>query len=265
MRLVLSSLLLLSGIWHGLNAGTLTYSNQLTQTFSFSQISEVSSQNFYLGQGNTGFGPPSSSSAVQFRSFRGLDGYHSLEFDPGSSLAISASAPWAGTNRAITSASTRLGLKISSLSPTDEILGFRLRLEGIAILSENSSLADASASIQGMLDLNLFGANGSWGSNHNLNLSPVNVTTPGMTRWQMEWTQTNLKSLIQDPAFNPSTMKISELSLQFTPFFSLSAYDQAVSDLYVNQLQIAVIPEPGTGTLILFGLATLWRRRRRSA
>ena len=241
----------------------MTYSNQSTQAFSFSQISEVSAQNYFLGT-TTPVWPPSNASGTPFRAFRSLDGYHALELDPGSSLALSAiSHGW--TNTTATSASTRLSLKISSLSPTDEIFGFRLRLEGVAVLSENSSIANAQASIQGMLDMNLYGPNGSWGSNHNINLTPLNVTSTGLSRWQIEWTQTDLKSFIQDPAFNPSTMKISELSLQFTPFFSLSAYDHATSELYVNQLQIAVIPEPGTGTLILFGLATLWRQRRRSA
>lgn len=242
-------------------AGTLTYSNQSTQAFSFSQISEVSAQNYFLGT-TTSAWPSSSGSGTPFRAFRGLDGYHALELDPGSSLALSAVSR---TNTTTTSASTRLSLKVSSLSPTDEIFGFRLRLEGLAVLSEDSSIANAQVSIQGMLDMNLFGPNGSWGSNHNINLTPLNVTSPGLSRWQIEWTQTDLKSFIQDPAFNPSTMKISELSLQFTPFFSLSAYDHATSELYVNQLQIAVIPEPGTGTLALFGLAALWRRRRRSA
>ena len=245
------------------DAGTLNYSNQSTQTFSFSQISEVSAQSYYLGTSSSVW-PPSSMSATPFRAFRGLDGYHSLELDPGSSLALSASSPgW--TNTASTSASTRLSLKVSSLSPTDEIFGFRLRLEGIAILSENSPIADANASIQGMLDLNLFGPNGSWGSSYNINLTPLNVTTPGMNRWQMEWTQANLKSWIQDTAFDPATMKISELSLQFTPFFSLSTYDKATSELYVNQLQIAVIPEPSTVSLVLLGGVILLGHRRRFA
>jgi len=245
------------------NAGTLTYSNQATPAFSFSQISEVSTQNYFLGPGSTSFGPSPTLSAIQFRAFRGLDGYHSLELDPGSSMAISDVSHGFGGSSA-SSASSRLGLKVNSLFPQDEIFGFRLRLEGIAILSERSPASNAEASIQGMLDLNLFGANGSWGSNHNINLAPLNVTSPGMSRWQMEWTQSDLKSWIQDPAFNPATMKISELSLQFTPFFSLSTFDNALAEIYVNQLQVAVIPEPSISALASVGLLALLRRRRRS-
>ncbi len=144
----------------------------------------------------------------------------------------------------------------------DEIFGFRLRLEGLAVLSERSTTANAEASVQAMLDLNLFGANGSWGSNHNINLAPLNLTTPGISRWQIEWTQPNLKSWIQDPAFNPATMKVSELSLQFTPFFSMSTYDNALAEIYVNQIQVAVIPEPNSGILLLLGLIPVLRKRR---
>jgi hypothetical protein len=250
--LLLSTILLSAP---GAKAGTLTYSNQATHAFSFSQISEISTQNYFLGPGNTGF------SAIQFRAFRGLDGYHSLELDPGSSMAMSAGSGGFGGSSAF-SASTRLNLKVNSLSPEDEIFGFRLRLEGIAVISERSTTANAEASVQAMLDLNLFGANGSWGSNHNIDLAPLNLTTPGMSRWQIEWTQSDLKSWIQNPTFNPATMKVSELSLQFTPFFSLSAYDNALAEIYVNQIQVAVIPEPSSGILFLLGLILGLRKRR---
>jgi hypothetical protein len=256
--LLLSTILLSAP---GVKAGTLTYSNQSTHAFSFSQISEISTQNYFLGPGNTGLGPFPTSSAIQFRAFRGLDGYHSLELDPGSSMAMSAGSGGFGGSSAF-SASTRLNLKVNSLSPEDEIFGFRLRLEGIAVISERSTTANAEASVQAMLDLNLFGANGSWGSNHNINLAPLNLTTPGMSRWQIEWTQPDLKSWIQDPAFNPATMKVSELSLQFTPFFSLSTYDNALAEIYVNQIQVAVIPEPSSGILFLLGMTLGLRKRR---
>lgn len=256
--LLLSTILLSAP---GAKAGTLTYSNQATHAFSFSQISEISTQNYFLGPGNTGLGPFPTPSAIQFRAFRGLDGYHSLELDPGSSMAMSAGSGGFGGSSAF-SASTRLNLKVNSLSPEDEIFGFRLRLEGIAVISERSTTANAEASLQAMLDLNLFGANGSWGSNHNIDLAPLNLTTPGMSRWQIEWTQSDLKSWIQNPTFNPATMKVSELSLQFTPFFSLSAYDNALAEIYVNQIQVAVIPEPSSGILFLLGMTLGLRKRR---
>jgi hypothetical protein len=176
-------------------------------------------------------------------------------------MAMSAGSGGFGGSSAF-SASTRLNLKVNSLSPEDEIFGFRLRLEGIAVISERSTTANAEASVQAMLDLNLFGANGSWGSNHNIDLAPLNLTTPGMSRWQIEWTQSDLKSWIQNPTFNPATMKVNELSLQFTPFFSLSAYDNALAEIYVNQIQVAVIPEPSSGILFLLGMTLGLRKRR---
>lgn len=241
-----------------LQAGTVNYSNQLAQTFSFSQISEISAQSTYLG----GEFYPWSSNTTALRTFRGLDQYDTLEYSPGTSLTLGArSMGW--SNTATSYATTRLSLKVSSPG-LEEISGFRLRLEGIAALSESSAIADAQASIQAMLDLNFYGSYGTWGVSKNLSLPSVTLTSPGMNRWEMVWDQPDLKAFLQDPAFNPSTMKITELTLQFTPFFSTVAFDQATADLYVNQLQVSVIPEPTTSTLLLFGLISVFRTRRKS-
>ena len=237
-------------------AGTVNYSNQTAQVFSFSQISEVSPQNTFLG----GEFYPWSSNSTVLRAFRGLDQYDTLEYSPGTSLSIGAQNGWTGTNTA--TATTRFATRITSAS-LDEIMGFRIRMEGITVLSENSSTADAQASVQGMLDLSFYGSNGSWGLSKNVTMTPLSLGTTGMNRWEMEWGQANLKNFLQqEAAFNPSTMKITELTLQFTPFFSATALDQASANLYVNQLQVAVIPEPSTLSLLALGSGGFMLRRR---
>jgi len=236
-------------------SGTVNYSNQTAQVFSFSQISELSPQNTFLG----GEFYPWSSNTTVMRAFRGLDQYDTLEYSPGTSLALSAQNGWTGTNMA--TASTRLSMKIGS-SRLDEIFGFRIRMEGISVLSENSTTADAQASVQAMLDLNFYGPNGSWALSKNLSLTPLSLGTLGMNRWEMEWSQPNLKAYLQqEAAFQPSTMQITELTLQLTPFFSAIAVDQALANLYVNQLQVSVIPEPSVFSLLALGLAGLFARR----
>lgn len=254
--LAIIGFLWVSGADSLLEAGTVNYSNQVAQTFGFSQISEVSAQSTYLG----GEFYPWSSNATTLRTFRGLDQYDTLEFSPGTSLTLGARSMGGGSTTS-SSATTRLSMKISSAT-MEEIFGFRLRLEGIAVLAENTVSSDAQASIQAMLDLSFFGSNGTWGTSKNLSLSPITLSAPGLNRWRMEWNQADLKTFLQDSAFNPSTMKITELTLQFTPLFSTTAFDQASADLFVNQFQVAVIPEPGTSNLLLLGLLSLFRGRR---
>ena len=59
-------------------------------------------------------------------------------------------------------------------------------------------------------------------------------------------------------------MKISKLSLSINPFFELNATNQAYAEFYVNQLQIAVIPESTSATLFVFGSSLLLLRRRKA-
>ena len=93
-------------------------------------------------------------------------------------------------------------------------------------------------------------------------LNPFTHEDPSFVNWVVEWQSTNLESLFSDPVFSSPTMKISKLSLSINPFFELTAQNQGYAEFYVQQLQVAIIPEPRTGLLFLLGLAPLLRKRR---
>lgn len=238
-------------------SGVITYSNVAGSTFSFSQISETSAQNMFLSGIDYSY-----SGLSAFAAFRDPSGFDYIKFSPAAGLTRSSQgwSPYSG--------STRLNLMIGS-SNSIAIPGTKIRMEGTARIREPQTNSIASFYLDTAVYLEVFGLTGTAslpsGLTKSIQLSPLFHETPGLVDWAVEWQSTNLESFFSDPVFNSPTMKISKLSLSINPFFELNTVNQGYAEFYVNQLQIAVIPEPGTGTLVLFGLAALWRRRRRSA
>jgi len=242
------------------NAGTLTYSNVSGSAFTFSQIVEVSAQNTFLG-GDGYYYPPTTPTLVAFQDSNGFD---YIKFSPGALLTRSSSSPgpWP------LSGSTKLSMMIGS-SNSVAIPGAKIRLEGTARVREPQTNSTASFFLDTVVYLEVFGLTGTpqvpSTLSKTIQLNSFTHEDPGFVNWVVEWQSTNLESLFSDPVFNSPTMKISKLFLSVNPFFELTTQNQGYSEFYVNQLQVAVIPEPNTSTLLLFGLISVLHGRRRRA
>ena len=241
---------------NNVESGVITYSNLAGSTFSFSQISETSAQNMFLSGTEYSYsGMPS------FAAFRDPSGFDYIKFSPTAGLTRSSQgwSPYSG--------STRLNLMIGS-SNSMAIPGAKIRMEGTARIREPQTNSVASFYLDTAVYLEVFGLTGTTALPSSLSksiqLSPFSHETPGIVNWAVEWQSTNLESLFSDPVFNSPSMKISKLSLSINPFFELNATNQAYAEFYVNQLQIAVIPESTSATLFVFGSSLLLLRRRKA-
>jgi len=239
------------------NAGTLTYSNVSGSAFTFSQIVEVSAQNTFLGGDGYYYYPPTTPPLVAFQDSNGFD---YIKFSPGALLTRSSSQGWP------LSGSTKLSMIIGS-SNSVAIPGAKIRLEGTARVREPQTNSTASFYSETALYLEVFGLTGTMQVPSTLSktiqLNSVTHENPGLINWVTEWQSTSLESLFSDPVFNSPTMKVSKLSLSINPFFELTAQNQGYAEFYVNQLQVAIIPEPSASTLIVLGVIPLLLRRRR--
>lgn len=240
------------------NAGTLTYSNVSGSAFTFSQIAEVSAQNTFLG-GDGYYYPPTTPSLVAFQDPNGFD---YIKFSPGAMLTRSSQGSWP------LSGSTKLSMMIGS-SNSVAIPGAKIRLEGTARVREPQTNSTASFFLDTAVHLEVFGLTGTPQAPSTLSktiqLNSFTHEDPGFVNWVVEWQSTSLESLFSDPVFNSPTIKISKLSLSINPFFELTTQNQGYSEFYVNQLQVAVIPEPNTSILLLLGLISVLHRRRKPA
>lgn len=236
--------------------GTLNYSNVSGSRFTFSQIFETSAQNTFLG-GDSFYYPPSS--VPTFVAFQDPAGFDYIKFSPSAGLTRSTQGSWP------LSMSTKLSMMIGS-SNSIAIPGAKFRMEGTARVREPQTNSTASFYLDTTVFLDVFGLTGTTqvpaSLSRSILLNSYTHQDPSLVNWVVEWQSTNLESLFNDPVFNSPTMKISKLSLSINPFFELSAQNQGYAEFYVNQLQVAVIPEPGSNFLALAGLLTLLRGRR---
>lgn len=258
LRLFIGVFTLLSPVVY---SGTLTYSNVTGARFTFSQIYETSPQNTFLGGNAYGF--PSSTPA--FAAFQDSNGQDYIKLSPSAALTGNTQGgPWPPGPL---SGSTKLSLMIDSPNSLP-IPGAKIRMEGTARVREPQTNSTASFYLDTAVYLDVFGLTGTPLVPSTLSktilLNPLTYQDPGLVNWVVEWQSTNLESLFADPVFSSPTIKISRLSLSINPFFELTAENQGYAEFYVNQVQVAVIPEPGTGPLLFLGLATLLRKRRNS-
>lgn len=235
--------------------GTLTYSNVSGSSFVFSQISETAAQNFYLA-GEPYYYP---FTTPAFAPFQDPNGFDYIKFSPSAGLTKSTQGSWP------LAGSTRLSMVIGS-SNSIAIPGAKIRLEGSARVREPQTNSTASFYLDTTIYLEVFGLTGTTqvpaALSKTVQLNPFTHEDPSFVNWVVEWQSTNLESLFSDPVFSSPTMKISKLSLSINPFFELTAQNQGYAEFYVQQLQVAIIPEPRTGLLFLLGLAPLLRKRR---
>lgn len=187
-------------------------------------------------------------------------GFDYIKFSPGAALTRSSQNSWPS------SGSTKLNMMIGS-SNSIAIPGAKFRMQGTARIREPQTSSSASFYLDTAVYLEVFGLTGTTlvpsSISKTIQLTPLSYETPGLVDWAVEWQSTNLESLFSNPIFDSPTMKISKLSLSINPFFEVLAQNQGYAEFYVNQLEVAVIPEPTSATLFGLGSSILLLGRRK--
>ena len=232
---------------------TVNYSDQSASVFQFSQINETSALDTFLGNPNGAAGSPV---PVAFTDALGVD---SLRFSPSSNLTVAAFG-----NPAASYATTKLSFHISSPSNAF-ITDLKITLRGTYNINNTPLPADrASIYLDADVFLEAFGNFGSLpaGSSKTARyLFPSQEwteSTAGAVDWSLEW-NANLSSVFSEP-----TMNITKLNLSLTPDIFLLAENFGSGSLFLNQMTVAVIPEPSAASLLLLGLVSFLRKRRKS-
>ena len=238
---------------------SLNYANSSGATFSFSQMSEYSYLDTFIGS------IPGNTPQVMTDS-RG----DYLNWIPSTVLDAMA-----GGSRSSAYASSRFSAVIAGKTAPANVaipgleISFDLRTN---ISSNLSSTVDFSAS----LFLQVFGVDGNEISvprTFKTTLSPADLSQTwsssngahqGWRTWALTYSINDLEALFQPAGFNPPTMSITKLGLSLTPEISINTSGTGDARFYMDQMTIAVIPEPSTSALASVGLLALLRQRRRS-
>lgn len=245
---------------HHLSAASLNYANSSGSTFTFSQMSEYSYLDTFIGSipGNV---------PQVMTDTRG----DYLNWIPSTVLDAAA-----GGSRPSAYATSRFSTVIAGKTTPANVAipGLEIAFDFRTNLSSApTSTVDFSASLY----LQIFGINGSEMSiprNFKTTLSPSslaqtwsssNPAHQGWNNWALTYTINDLEALFQPVGFNPSTMNITKLGLSLTPEVSITTSGAGDAKLFMDQMTIAVIPEPSTTSLLLLGLVPLLRRRNGTA
>lgn len=259
MKPIFVTLISLSLLFSGsLHAASLNYANSSGATFTFSQMSEYSYLDTFIG---------SSSNIPQVMTDPAGD---YLNWIPSTVLDAAA-----GGSKTSAYATSRFSSVISGKNSSNvPIPGLEIVFDLRTNISPNpTSTVDFSAS----LFLQIFGVNGNESSiprAFKKTLFPTdlsgswtssNASHQGWQDWTLVYTIADLEAEFQNAGFVPSTMNITKLGLSLTPEISVETSGAGSAAFYMDQMTIAVIPEPSTGTLLLLGLVPLLRHRRKLA
>ena len=232
-------------------SATVSYNNQSASVFQFSLINETSPLNTFLGNPNGSSGSPIPTASTD------ASGFDFLRFSPSANLSVAASG-----NPAVSYATSKFSFHISSPSNT-YITDLKISLGGTYNIN-NTPLPSDKASI--FLDTNVFIE--AFGNLGTLPAGPTKTAsyrfpaqewtsaTVGAVNWSVEWNG-NLASIFSAPAMN-----VTKINFSITPDIFLLAENFGSGSLFLDQMTIAVIPEPSTASLLLVGLVPLLRARR---
>lgn len=246
----------------GSHGASLNYANSSGTTFSFSQMSEYSYLDTFIGS------IPGNTPQVMTDS-RG----DYLNWIPSTVLDAAA-----GGSRPSAYASSRFSAVVAGKTAPANVaipgleISFDLRTN---ISSNASSTVDFSAS----LFLQVFGVDGNEISvprTFKTTLFPTDLSKAwssstgahqGWRTWALTYSINDLEALFQPAGFNPPTMNITKLGLSLTPEISIETSGAGDAKFYMDQMTIAVIPEPTSATLFVLGssLLLLGRRKARSS
>ena len=239
-------------------AASLNYANSSGATFSFSQMSEYSFLDTFIGS------IPGNTPQVMTDS-RG----DYLNWIPSTVLDAAA-----GGSKTSAYATSRFSSVISGKNSSNvAIPGLEIVFDLRTNISPNpTSTVDFSAS----LFLQIFGVNGNESSiprTFKKTLFPTdlsgswtssNASHQGWQDWTLVYTIADLEAEFQNAGFVPSTMNITKLGLSLTPEISVETSGAGSAAFYMDQMTIAVIPEPTSATLFVFGSSLLLLRRRKA-
>jgi len=233
-------------------SATVNYGDQSSSVFHFSLINETSPLGTFLGNPDGSAGSPI---PLAFTDASGID---SLGFTPSANLAVAASG-----NPASSYATSKFSFHISS--PSDAfITDLRITLRGTYNINNNPLPTDrASIYLDTDVFVEAFGNFGALPSgptktaSYSFPSQAWTQATSSATNWIIEW-NANLASIFSAP-----TMNVTKVNLSITPDIFLLAENFGSGSLFLNQMTVAVIPEPSTSALASVGLLALLRRRRR--
>jgi hypothetical protein len=237
-------------------AASLNYANSSGTTFTFSQMSEYSYLNTFIGS------IPGNIPQV-FTDPRG----DYLNWVPSTVLdaAANSSAPSAY-------ATSRFSTVISGNTAPGSTMPANIPIPGLEIVFDLSTdffgpSSAATFDFSASLYLQVFGVNGNE-SSVSRNFKKTFLDVPALTgswssqgTFQFTHTIHDLEEIFRDVGFTPSTMNITKLGLSLTPEINVTATSGS-AQFQMNQMTIAIIPEPSTASLLLLGLVPLLRARR---
>lgn len=240
------------------SAASLNYANSSGAIFSFSQMSEYSYLDTFIGS------IPSNIPQV-FTDSKGdyLNWIPSTVLDAAAGGSSSSAYATSRFSTVIAGKAAPASVPIQGLE-----ISFDLRTK---IGTGASSTVDFNASLY----MQIFGINGDENSiprNFKVTLAPTeltgtwtssNVVHQGWKTWALTYTISDLEALFQPAGFSPPTMNITKLGLSLTPEITINSTGTGDAKIFMDQMTIAMIPEPNTGALLLFGLASFLRKRRK--
>lgn len=254
MKLIFNFALAFAFLCGPLRAASLNYANSSGGTFTFSQMSEYSYLDTFIGSPNN----------VPQAGTDGRGDY--LNWVPSTVLDVTAATSPSSafaTSRfsAVITGNTSPG---ATMPANVAIPGLEIEIELMRDLGRSSSATfDFSASLY----LQVFGVNGNE-TFVDRRFKKTFLDIPALTgTWTTENTQrltytiSNLEQIFQDVGFNPASMNITKLGLSLTPEIALTSTSGS-AQFQMNQMTIAVIPEPSTASLLLLGLVPFLRSRR---
>ena len=231
-------------------SATVNYNNQSASVFHFSLINETSPLNTFLGNPNGANGSP-----IPFASTDN-SGVDFLRFLPSANLSVAAAG-----NPSVSYASSKFSFHISSPSNafiTDLriTLGGTYNINSLPLPSDRASIyLDTSVFIEAFGNLGSVPAGPTKTASYRFPAQEWTLPTVGAANWSIEW-NANLASIFSAP-----TMDVTKINFSITPDIVLLAENFGSGSLFLNQLTVAVIPEPSTASLVLLGLIPLLRRR----
>ena len=232
---------------------TVNYADQTASVFHFSQINEVSPLGTFLGNAS---GPAGSPTPLALTDSLGVD---SLGFSPSANLAVAASG-----NPASSYALSKFSFHISSPSNA-YITDLKITLRGTYKINNNplptdraTIFLDTEVFLEAFSNLGALPSGPAQTARYQFPKQTWTEATASSTEWSLQW-DANLASIFSAP-----TMNVTKINLSITPDIFLLAENFGSGNLFLNQMTVAVIPEPNTGTLLLLGFAPLLRKRRGS-
>ena len=256
-------ILAISGVYlalsHLLPAASLNYANSSGTTFTFSQMSEYSYLDTFIGSVPSNIPQVMTDTSGDY-----------LNWIPNTVLDAAAN-----TSNPSAYATSRFSTVISGNTAPGSTMPANIPIPGLEIVFDLSTdlfgpSSAATFDFSASLYLQVFGVNGNE-SSVSRNFKKTFLDVPALTSswsnqgtFQFVYRISDLEQIFSDVGFTPSTMNITKLGLSLTPEIGVTATSGS-SQFQMNQMTIAVIPEPGTASLLLLGLIPLLRRRNATA